>query len=727
MMRYCALVGMLWVIVLGTVATAHAASADASTPALTEAEKVWLKKHGVIRVHNEMNWPPFNFNEGGTPTGFSIDYMNLLAAKLNMPIRYITGPEWDDFLQMIRNGSLDVMLNIVNTPGRREFMAFSDPYITSPTGIFVTRDNTNIHSLDDLNGKTVAIPRGFFFEEILKKSYPRINLLLEEDALQNLESVAFGRADATIGEPGVMKYLIDTHFLTNIKLAGQASDRRFTSDMSLGVAKDQTTLLDILQKAVRSVSAQELQQLYARWNLDATRQEQVVALNEAETTYLSQLNTVRVCVNSRAMPYEGIDEAGVYEGISSELVKLLGKRLNIAFEAIPTGNFNTSVSALEAHVCDVMPMVLPQTAVDARLRDTKPYLNVPVVLATRTDEIFLGDTHQLAGKTIGYVPGIFSEERIHKRYPDLKLEALPSLKEGVAMLREGQVDGIMDTVAALAYGMQQNGWYDMRIAGRFDEPLILSMAFRSDDQLMQGIIQKSLNALGPDAPKSLYDQWVSIKYVQSVDYTWVWRGLLALGVVLVFLWYRNRQLSQFNRRLEAIAVTDALTGIHNRKKLDEVLKSESERVERDGGTFSVILLDLDHFKKVNDAYGHQEGDAVLLVVCDAVRRAVSHRFTFGRWGGEEFMVICPDTPLLAAASAAEIIRREIMLAPQGAPGPQTASLGVGEYRRAEGVQSFLPRVDEALYEAKRQGRNCVMTAEKQASPRHPHNSAYTLM
>ena len=95
---------------------------------LTADEQAWIRDNPTIRVHNEMDWPPYNFNVDGEPTGFSIDYMRLLAEQAGLEIEFVSGPSWNDFLNMMRSGDLDVMLNIVDTPGRREFLLFTGPY-----------------------------------------------------------------------------------------------------------------------------------------------------------------------------------------------------------------------------------------------------------------------------------------------------------------------------------------------------------------------------------------------------------------------------------------------------------------------------------------------------------------------------------------------------------------------------------------------------------------------
>ncbi len=117
----------------GLVLATSLGSANAQDLGLTETEQAWIKEHPVVRVHNETNWPPYNFNVDGEPTGFSIDYMRLLAAQAGLDVEFVSGPSWNEFLDMMRSGDLDVMLNIVDTPVRREYLLFTTPYaITSP-------------------------------------------------------------------------------------------------------------------------------------------------------------------------------------------------------------------------------------------------------------------------------------------------------------------------------------------------------------------------------------------------------------------------------------------------------------------------------------------------------------------------------------------------------------------------------------------------------------------
>jgi diguanylate cyclase (GGDEF)-like protein/PAS domain S-box-containing protein len=165
-----------------------------------------------------------------------------------------------------------------------------------------------------------------------------------------------------------------------------------------------------------------------------------------------------------------------------------------------------------------------------------------------------------------------------------------------------------------------------------------------------------------------------------------------------------RQNITDRKTIEAISVTDQLTGLYNRRHLDEKMEENQHLFERYGTPFSIILIDLDHFKSVNDTYGHQIGDRVLSQTADILKTKARNTDIIGRWGGEEFLVILPSTTHNEALIVAEKIRSAIETASFGFP--QTASLGVAQYEI--GIEHTLKCADEALYMAKQAGRNRII-------------------
>ncbi len=168
----------------------------------------------------------------------------------------------------------------------------------------------------------------------------------------------------------------------------------------------------------------------------------------------------------------------------------------------------------------------------------------------------------------------------------------------------------------------------------------------------------------------------------------------------------------YSQKLERLSTTDKLTQLYNRFKIDELLAKEFARAQRYKSTFSLILVDIDYFKNINDTQGHQVGDEVLVEFAHLLKASLRKSDSVGRWGGEEFLIIAPQTDTDHATQLAQNLREAILLNdfPQGnAP---TASFGVSTFHERDTLITLLTRADRALYAAKNSGRNCVKNEEE---------------
>jgi diguanylate cyclase (GGDEF)-like protein len=167
-------------------------------------------------------------------------------------------------------------------------------------------------------------------------------------------------------------------------------------------------------------------------------------------------------------------------------------------------------------------------------------------------------------------------------------------------------------------------------------------------------------------------------------------------------------------QLEQMATTDELTGLLNRREIMRILDIEIERANRQRATLSIMMLDLDHFKAVNDNFGHQAGDRSLQNAAEIFKQHLRKTDFIGRIGGEEFLFIVPETAIGEAAELAERIRQTLelqQLASDNAEARCTASIGVVQCLEADTVQSLIQRVDDMLYQAKTAGRNRVCQSQ----------------
>ncbi|MBU0621400.1 MAG: GGDEF domain-containing protein [Gammaproteobacteria bacterium] len=169
----------------------------------------------------------------------------------------------------------------------------------------------------------------------------------------------------------------------------------------------------------------------------------------------------------------------------------------------------------------------------------------------------------------------------------------------------------------------------------------------------------------------------------------------------------NQLLEQLKAELEQLVVVDPLTGVFNRRKFHEYLGMSITAAMRHKQPFVLLMLDIDNFKRINDRYGHQLGDAVLRTVCELIGSSVREADLLFRVGGEEFCLVATSMDLAQARTLGEKIRQVIESHRFPKVGEVTISIGIASFREGDTQQNIYARADGALYVAKRRGRNCV--------------------
>lgn len=231
------------------------------------------------------------------------------------------------------------------------------------------------------------------------------------------------------------------------------------------------------------------------------------------------------------------------------------------------------------------------------------------------------------------------------------------------------------------------------------------------ERRLQGVIQQAMH-------RFFLTHTALLVFAVAITFTigWTIRRFLLRQAYGVYLLERaNLELaSEVEKRkhteamLEKQATTDHLTGILNRSKMSELLDREWERAGRYQENFSIIMFDIDHFKDINDSFGHHAGDSALIEITHRVKRELRDIDAFARWGGEEFLILLPGTGMAGAKEVAYRCRENVSEEPVEDVGIITASFGVVSYSEEDGtLQGLLQRADAALYEAKEEGRDRV--------------------
>lgn len=196
-----------------------------------------------------------------------------------------------------------------------------------------------------------------------------------------------------------------------------------------------------------------------------------------------------------------------------------------------------------------------------------------------------------------------------------------------------------------------------------------------------------------------------LKYKGSIWETWC----MDIGED-IYLFFANdiTKYKNIEKELLKLSITDSLTNVYNRRYFINELEDEIERYKKGGGQFSLIMIDIDHFKRVNDNFGHSVGDMVLKkCISEGVQKRIRKIDTLARWGGEEFMILLPESTLEKAVSVADDLRNSISRLNFGEVGTVTASFGVVSFHHGDDVKSIIKKLDKMLYKAKVEGRDMV--------------------
>jgi polar amino acid transport system substrate-binding protein len=234
---------------------------------LTAAERKWLEAHRDIRLGIDPAWPPFDYmgEDGITHMGMASDYVRLLNERLGISMKAVPSLSWSEVIRRAEEKQMDVIPCIAETPRRKSYLNFTEPYISYPLVILVRKESPLLGDLSDLARKTVAVVKDYVAHRQLESGYPDISLLLTRTPAEGLKALYTGKADAYVGNLAVCSFLMQKMNITNLKVAAPAQLNREFERLRFGVRKDWPELLSILSKGLASITEQERSSIQQKW------------------------------------------------------------------------------------------------------------------------------------------------------------------------------------------------------------------------------------------------------------------------------------------------------------------------------------------------------------------------------------------------------------------------------------------------------------------------------
>lgn len=334
--------------------------------------------------------------------------------------------------------------------------------------------------------------------------------------------------------------------------------------------------------------------------------------------------------------------------------------------------------------------------------------------------------NSLAGLKVGSEKGGYAR-LILENNPNIEIIKIPNWLTGFRMIEAGTIDALLTEKWIGEYTLSQHQIRDIAISPIPIKKTTSYIAVAKGNKALLDKINEGLRELSETGIRErILSRWSSesITYITdrelNAERSHKLMLLLAiallsiLGALGMYSMYQqriikqqNQKLQDYNTQLEELFVTDKLTGLYNRHKLDETLISELSRFKRYLTPLSVIIMDIDFFKSINDTYGHQVGDEVLKNIAHLSKNVLRSSDVLGRWGGEEFLFICPETNLESTYILAEKLRSVLEFHKFVNVGNITASFGVTTATIGASSDDLIGQADGALYKAKSKGRNRV--------------------
>ncbi|MCP4021274.1 MAG: transporter substrate-binding domain-containing protein, partial [Desulfobacteraceae bacterium] len=518
---------------------------------LTQEERSFIKDHPVIRVSNETDYPPFDFNIGKEPKGFSIDLVKLIAQRIGIEVEFISGYTWEQLMDLFKQRKIDVIHPVNKTEQRKKFSLSSSPFYIGKTLFFIRKDHPEIKSITDLYNKTVALPKGWSSIEYLKTYHPQINILSVDSLPKALEAVDQGLADAGFENSAVARYLIKKHMFTELKFSGRLKDDKQVSPKGFHfmIRKDWPLLHQLFEKALFDISFEQMQKIEKKWlTLDPDKKD--LPLTIKERSYLQKRNDIIMGVDPDWMPFEKIDKNGRYQGMGADFINLIQSRIDKKIILAPTQSWEETLTLAKTRHCDIISLAMETPSRKEFMRFTDPIMRYPLVIATKSNEVFIARIEPFLDRAFGIVKGYAHIEILKSQYPGIRIIEVNSVTDGLNRVHKGEFLGFIDSMPVIGYHIQKTGGYDLKIAGRLDIEWSMSIAVRNDDPQLWNIFQKAVQSITDKERQQIYSKWISVRFEQQADYSLFWKILGSVVLVLIIIFFWNRRLAALNRRIQ---------------------------------------------------------------------------------------------------------------------------------------------------------------------------------
>lgn len=507
----------------------------------------------------DSNFMPYTMlNSEGQPAGMFIDLWRLWAKKSGVPIRF-SFTDWNTSIQEVRTGRADIHSGLFENKTRSKFMTFSKPFYESSSSIFYAKTGPPIPSMDALNGKTMGVIAGSDAANLLHSDHPGIRVREYEEYPPMITDVLKGNLAAVADE--------SLGFLTILGRLGHSGEfdllvpPLYKKPMVAGVAKGRQDLVKLIEKGFNGISYQELAKIESQWihtTGDLYFKPALVRMNltDAEKRWLKKKHVIRVGVNAKAPPLEFINGNGVYSGIASNYLDLLGKHLGLELSIVAGKSWTQMVAMGDQGKIDLYPCVAITPKVESTMAFTEPYLQFPIVIITRSQSAHVGGLFDLHGHRVAVTRECAANPLLKNDLKEIDLTLVDNPLEGLKAVSSGKSCAFIGNLATITYLISKHGLLNLKVAASTAYDCRVAFAVTTRWPELKSLLNKGLATITPSEKNAISQRWQSLTFEHGINKAQFLKVLAQIGsislLLLLAILFWNFQIKRREERFRGL-------------------------------------------------------------------------------------------------------------------------------------------------------------------------------
>ncbi|SDZ66946.1 transporter substrate-binding domain-containing protein [Pseudomonas sp. NFIX28] len=553
---------------------------------LAEVDWSWLRKKGTLYLGvSAPDYPPFDVTGNGRDyEGLTADYVGLLAQLLHVQVQVRRFPSRTDVIRALKDGEIDLL-------GTANGFEETDPELVMSTAyaddqpMIVTRNDDGASFTADMAGKKISMLYHYLPPQSVSRVYPDAQLQLYPSTLSAIGAVAFGKADAYLGDAISANYLIGMNYLNNVQLTDFS--RMEGSRFAFALSASNTRLLEIINAAIAAIPIGERMAILRRWGSSEMNipGQNRLHLTPKEQRWLEKHPRVTVTAMENFLPLSFFDKKGALRGVSGDVLAKVSLRTGLKFDVVRGTSMARQIESLQEGKVDLLAALTPSAEREGQMRFTRPYLTTPYVLINRIGPQSPATLDDMAGKRLAIIRGAFLTDYIASRFPHIQIVYADNAAQVMAMVAKGEVDAGANSLLSARYMISRQYRDRLQVTSTVGiEPARFAFVTNRGNLELYAILEKALLSISPEEMAEITGRWRSEVVID--DNFWlrnrsaIIQGFFIAGVLLLlaFVWIA------YLRRL-----------IHRREVAERALNNQLEfmRALIDGTPHPIYVRDLE--------------------------------------------------------------------------------------------------------------------------------------